>query len=271
MANRIAVESVTNPFAFEPGESSLVMFNPLAKLAFLIAATSSAMHASLGFLVALFATGILLLSKLPRATAGPFFSVIILILFAALVKGIFPGNGRLFDLATLPGSAVYGLRLLSIYVYSRLFYATTRVSEIGDWMTAGLRSLRKIALRKDAKDDTFPKFDPASPPYRPGSLDIFLDPGMFISLILLFLPRIFNMYRRVAEAAEVRGLSISKKNFRRALLMLEQLISMSLLQSWKISLAMELRSYSPYRSIKLSKFKKLDWILVGISAILFLF
>jgi energy-coupling factor transporter transmembrane protein EcfT len=79
------------------------------------------------------------------------------------------------------------------------------------------------------------------------------------------------MYRRVAEAAEVRGLSISKKNFRRALLMLEQLISMSLLQSCKISLAMELRSYSPYRSIKLSKFKELDWILIGISAILFLF
>lgn len=58
MADRIAAESTANPFAFEPGESKLVMFHPLAKLVFLIAATSFAMHAPVGFLLALFVIGI---------------------------------------------------------------------------------------------------------------------------------------------------------------------------------------------------------------------
>lgn len=270
MADRIAAESTANPFAFEPGESKLVMFHPLAKLVFLIAATSFAMHAPVGFLLALFVMGILPLLKLPRAAAGPFYSIIVLMLFATIVRGIFPGDGRIFDLATLPGSAVYGLRLFSIYIYSRLFYATTRVSEIGDWMTAGLRSLRKIACRREAKDNPTSRLNQESTYYRPVSMDISLDPGMFVSLILLFLPRIFNMYRRVAEAGEMRGISISKKNFRRAFLMLGQLISMGLLQSWRISMAMELRGYSPYRSIRLSRFKKQDGILLGLSAIMFL-
>jgi len=101
-------------------------------------------------------------------------------------------------------------------------------------------------------------------------MDISLDPGMFVSLILLFLPRIFNMYRRVAEAGEMRGISISKRTFVVPFLCsaidLDGPLAVVEDSQWQ----WELRGYSPYRSIRLSRFKKQDGILLGLSAIMFL-
>jgi len=251
MANRLA-----NPFAFEPGKSALAALHPLAKLGFLLAVTSVAMQSGIGVLLGLFIVGFLFLIQLPKVSGGTLFSIIVLALFAAFVRGILPGGGRLFDVKTLPASCVYALRLFTVYVYSRLFYATTRVSEIGDWMTAALRSASKPFRRKEKAIKT--------------SFSILHDPGMFFSLALLFLPRIFDTYLRIREAGEVRGIMLSRRNIRRSLLMLEQLIIGSMVQALRTAVAMEVRGYSPQRSIKLRTFEGRDWGMLGLAMALFL-
>jgi energy-coupling factor transporter transmembrane protein EcfT len=250
MANRLA-----NPFAFEPGKSSLATLHPLAKLTFLLAVTSVTMWSGVGLLLGLFAIGFFLLIPLPRAASGTLSSILLLVMFAALVRGILPGDGRLFDAATLPDSGVYALRLFTVYIYSRLFYATTRVSEIGDWMTAAIRAVRR-PFRGRAK----------ATKREPGLLG---DPGMLFSLVLLFLPRIFDTYQRTKEAGEVRGIMLSRRNLRRSLVMLEQLIVGSIEQAWRTAVAMEVRGYSPERSIRLTAFAGRDWGLLVLAIALF--
>jgi len=252
MANRLA-----NPFAFEPGESALATMHPLAKLAFLLGIASAAMRSTLGVLLGLFALGLLVLMRLPRVAGGALLSIALLTAFAALVRGILPGDGRLFDVTTLPASGLYALRLLTVYVYSRLFYATTHVSEIGDWMTAAIRMFHRLfrGKKRDPRKET-------------GILE---DPGMLFSLVLRFLPQIFDTYQRIKEAGEVRGIRLSRRNIRRTFLMLEQLIVGSMVQAWRTAVAMDARGYSPQRSLRLREFEVRDWALLAISAALFFF
>ncbi len=278
-------DRLTNPFAFEPGRSALARFHPLAKLGFLLAVTSAAMRARPVFAVVIFTLGVLLSIRIPRASSGALRAIAILVLFAALVRGIFPGDGRLFDVGSLPESALYAVRLFSVYLFSRIFYATTRVSEIGDWLTMAVRAARTIWRRFTAvlrPRRALPRREGGGVPHstpdiRPVPLaatshaepSILSDPGMLFSIVLLFLPRIFDAYARIREAGEMRGISLSRKNARRSLAMLEQLIIESMMLAFRTSLAMRVRGYSPERSLQLSVFKGLDWALLAASVGLF--
>lgn len=265
-------DDTLNPFAFEAGKSWLTVFHPVAKLAFLIAVAAAAMRSEPGLLAALFLIAFVGQISLPRAGKGALYSISALILFSALVRGILPGDGRIFDVGTLSDSAIYALRLLTVYLYSRLFYATTRVSEIGDWMTAFARMMRIIARPRqhDASTKSLAR------PEDNDCLDIhqasiLSDPGMLFSLVLLFLPRIFDTYQRIREAGEVRAINLSRRNLRRSLAMLEQLIIESVVQAWRTAAAMEIRAYSPSRTLRLQKFARGDWAMAGAAiALLFL-
>lgn len=266
-------DRLTNPFAFEPGRSALARLHPLAKLAFLLAATSAAMQARTAVLLTLIGLALAFSIRIPRAGSAPLRAIALLALFAGLVRGIFPGDGRLFDSSTLPGSGLYAARLFGVYLFSRLFYATTRVSEIGDWLTAAVRALRtgwqrfRAALSGAAKRAELNAAGRLPSSRAPSILS---DPGMLFSMVLLFLPRIFDAYTRVREAGEVRGISLSRKNSGRSLVMLEHLIVESLTIAFRTSLAMRLRGYSPERTLRLSTLKVRDWTLIALSAGLFL-
>jgi len=260
-----------NPFAFEAGKSPLTVFHPVAKLAFLIAVASAAMRSEFGLLAALFLIAFIGQFSMPRAGKGALYSI------SALVRGIFPGDGRIFDVGTLPDSGIYALRLLTVYLYSRLFYATTRVSEIGDWMTAFTRKMYRIAglgqryvsAQSSAAAAVNNRPTIHNNNFRQAS--ILSDPGMLFSLVLLFLPRIFDTYQRIREAGEVRAINLSRRNLRRSLAMLEQLIIASIVQAWRTAAAMEIRAYSPSRTLRLQKFAWGDWTITGTAiALLFL-
>ncbi|MFZ5860554.1 MAG: energy-coupling factor transporter transmembrane component T family protein [Spirochaetota bacterium] len=270
-------DDTLNPFAFEAGKSWLAVFHPVAKLAFLIAVASAAMRSEPGLLAALFLIAFIEQFSMPRAGKGALYSISVLILFSALVRGILPGDGRIFDVGTLSDSAIYALRLLTVYLYSRLFYATTRVSEIGDWMTAFTRTMRRI-VGVGQRDVSAQSSAAAAVNNRPTihnnnirQASILSDPGMLFSLVLLFLPRIFDTYQRIKEAGEVRAINLSRRNLRRSLAMLEQLIIASIVQAWRTAAAMEIRAYSPSRTLRLQKFAWGDWTMAGAAiALLFL-
>jgi energy-coupling factor transporter transmembrane protein EcfT len=53
--------------------------------------------------------------------------------------------------------------------------------------------------------------------------------------------------------------------------MLEQLIIASIVQAWRTAAAMEIRAYSPARTLRLQKFAWGDWAMAGAAiALLFL-
>jgi len=265
-------DRLTNPFAFEPGRSALARFHPLAKLGFLLAVSSAVMRARPAFAAALFALALILSIRIPRAGTGPLQAIVLLALFAAIVRGILPGDGRLFDVGTLPESALYAARLFSVYLYSRIFYATTRVSEIGDWLTAAVRAARTgwrritaLLRPRRALPRRADRAMPSAATLRAES-SILSDPGMLFSIVLLFLPRIFDAYSRIREAGEMRGISLSRRNARRSLAMLEHLIVESMMIAFRTSLAMRVRGYSPERGLRLSALRGFDWALLAASA-----
>lgn len=252
-----------NPFAFEPAQSPLGRFHPVAKFLVLAAITAVIMRVDTWPLLLLFALGLAGQLGLARQNARYFAPIVILALFSALVRGLFPEGGGLFDAATLPESLRYGLRLATVFLFSRLFYATTQIGAIGDWLTAVVRHVLDKARHLAGKLGLFRRRDYAS------SRNIIEDPGMLFSLSLLFLPRMFDASQRIQEAAEVRGFSLSGRNAGRSLQILERLVISGLLQAHRTAAAMELRAYTPRRALRLVPFRPRDWALIGLALALF--
>jgi energy-coupling factor transporter transmembrane protein EcfT len=223
------------------------------------------MHAPPSILLALFALSFLLASRIPRASRAPLYSIIALGIFSGIVRGIFPGDGSVFDITTVPGSALYAVRLLCVYSYSRIFYATTKVSEIGDWLTVVVRVTRSTWQRITGKM----RADRHADHQGQSSSSILADPGMLLMLVLLFLPRIFDTYQRIREAGEIRGNAISGKNLFRAYSMLELLIIESMDRAWQTSIAMRVRGYSPERSLRITPLVARDYAVLVASFAMF--
>lgn len=150
-------------------------------------------------------------------------------------------------MAALPDSAVYLARLLVMTLAARVFYRTTTSMDAGDAISAVFRTL----------------------PGMKGS-----DPGFFIGLSASFLPRCFDRYRGVAEAAAARGFGAARSGHKhkampvrqrvRSFLMLAETGIVSLLSSaTRTAEAMEARGYTPDRLLSPSRFRLKDVAGIG--------
>jgi energy-coupling factor transporter transmembrane protein EcfT len=97
--------------------------------------------------------------------------------FSALLRFFGPTEE---PLALLEASAVYGLRLLAAFLAGRLFYSSTRPSELRDSLTRITRRLRPLRG---------------------------FDLGLGLSMIIGFIPLIFEEWASSREAARSRGLA----------------------------------------------------------------
>jgi energy-coupling factor transporter transmembrane protein EcfT len=249
-----------NPFAFEPQGSPLAGISALAKGIFLLCVSVAAMKYRLIPLSMLACAGLLI-----QCAAGISFHgmgktslfIFYLSLFSAIVRGILPGEGRFFAIETLPDSALYSLRLVSVFIYARLYYVSTKSAALGDFLTNASRKISRL-LRPAPKKKPFVTQTKGSRTSPAGEAGILSDPGMLLSLSLLFLPRVFENYTRVRDAAVLRGFGASRKKFLQVLPMLQTFIFMSIKGALLTARAMELRGYSSGRTLDREKFDGVD-------------
>lgn len=199
---------------------------------------------SFGFfpLALLMAGAIVLMTsmRLPfRGMGKPALVIAWLLAFSALVRGILPGDGRLFAIETLPATGLYAMKLAVIFLFARIYYISTKASELGDILSI---AARKIGVRAD--------------------------PGMMLSLSLHFLPRVFENYRKVREAAELRGLGVGGHRMKNLLPMIHTYMFMSIKGALTTARAMETRGYSEARTIRLRGISMKDGVIVAAGCLL---
>lgn len=259
-----------NPFAYEPLDSPLRSMSALPKAAALVclsAAAFSVGSASLPVLALLVLLASLALRIRAKGSGPALRGLAFLITLSALMRGILPGDGRLFALESLPGSLTYALRLAVVFFGARMFYLTTRVAELGDsltWLSRRLGRRRCEGRRREARSLKASRAEPDSPPR-----SLFLaDPGVFLTLSLLFLPRVFEQYRKTREAAIMRGYGVKRQKPAATLAYLLAIIFTSMKGALRTAVAMEARGYSPQRTIRPVLFSRADLPIVAASILL---
>ena len=237
------LEPMTNPFAYRESHNPLSRLAAGPKALFLLCLATAAMTfgpVPLGFLLA----GGIILWRVTRTAVGDSKEVPLFILgisaAAALLKGLIPGDGRIFAVETLGPSAMYAARLAAAYFYAQTFYLSTRIAQLGDLLTGLFRKL----VSKAAMEDSSP----------------LKDPGLIVTLTLLFLPRVFDDFIRVREAAALRGYGAGKKSIGRGLAILTTTILVAVKGGLKTAKALEARAYSSSRTLETRKLTRMDWI-----------
>ena len=238
-----------NPFGYEETSGLLDGLSAVAKAFFLGCLSISAMAFGPVPTIILFVCGLALhtaegISFTPTIKAGTY--ILWLAVFAAALRGILPGDGRIFAVETLRESGLYAARLLLIFLYARLFYVSTRVADLGSFLTAAVRLFRKKAVRSGLS----------------------ADPGMLLILSMLFLPRTFDSYVRVRDAAALRGFSAGPMRFRKLSSMIETVVFMGMKNALLAARALETRGYSSLRTIDLPRFRISDGISVALGIVL---
>ncbi len=238
-----------NPFGYEETSGLLDGLTAVAKAFFLGCLSLAAMSFGPAAVVILLFCGVVLhaaegISFAPTFKAGAY--ILWLAGFAAALRGILPGDGRLFAAETLGESSLYAVRLLLIFLYARLFYVSTRVADLGSFLTAAVRLFTR------SKDRT----------------GLSTDPGMLLILSMLFLPRTFDAYTRVRDAAALRGFTAGPMRFRKLSGMIETVVFMGMKNALLAAKALETRGYSSQRTISLPRFRASDGISIFIGLLL---
>lgn len=261
-----------NPFAFEPLGSPLAGISALAKSIFLLCVSMAAMKYKLVPLSMLAGAGLLIQCATGisfRGMGKTALFIVYLSLFSAVVRGILPGDGRFFAVETLSDSALYSLRLAVVFIYARLYYVSTKASALGEFFTNATRKISGFFRRAQPRALPSGIRDEGNKNLT-AEAGILSDPGMLLSLSLLFLPRVFENYMKVKDAAALRGYGSGRKKIVHFLPMLQTFIFMSIKGALLTARAMELRGYSSKRTIGSEKFKGSDFVIAAMGASLIL-
>jgi energy-coupling factor transporter transmembrane protein EcfT len=252
-----------NPFAYEPLDSPLRSMSALPKGVALVCLSAAAFRAGFALLVglAVVLAALSLALKTGFKGAGPALrGLALLIAISALMRGLLPGDGRFFAAESLPASLTYALRLGIVFIGARMFYLSTRIAELGDSLSL---LARRIGSGRGSGSAGHSSAGDEAP--RP----LFLtDPGTFFTLALLFLPRVFEHFRKTKEAAIMRGYGSRRQKPAATLAYLLAIIFTSIKGALRTAVAMEARGYSTRRTLDPTLFSRSDLPLLASSIVL---
>jgi energy-coupling factor transporter transmembrane protein EcfT len=246
-----------SPFRFEWGEGPARRLHPLSKLAVLLSLSLASAGAGAAGLVllGLLAAAVLVLSGAFRHGLKEGLRVLFqdarFLLPLALVILVFrvldPFGPRLLRLGELPGCALYIARLVLVFAYAEAFFRSTTTGELA----AGTSALARALFRR--RD---------------------IDPGLYLSLAVGFIPRCFEAWERTRDAALARGYTGSGghagggsggrgrvgalRRLRASLLLLESFIASSIAAALRTADALDARAYDPGRSLAPTRLKPAD-------------
>ena len=243
--------ALARPFRFDSGDYPARRLHPLSKLAALLAlslAVSAAAGATLPA-VALCASGALAsagsfrngLAEGLRGLARDARFLAPLAVFVALFRVLDPWGERLLQPAELPGAALYMLRMVLLFALAEAYFRSTTSEELA---SAASAAARRVTRRGD------------------------IDPGIYLSLAVGFIPRCFEAYGRSREAALVRGFGGRRgrrPSLRSSLLVLESFVVGCVKAAIATAEALEARGYTPSRSLPERRLRAADAALAAAS------
>lgn len=246
-----------SPFRFTWGDYPARRVHPLSKLAALLSASFAAVRAPTLWLAALAGLGFLAL-----ASAGAFrpnmrqgFAALArnarfllpLGVFIILFRVIDPWGSSLFQPGEILPALLYISRLAVVFIFAEAYFRSTSAEELAAATTG-------LARRLTRRDN--------------------LDPGLFLSLAVNFIPRCFDAWERSRDAARTRGYGGKKggiPRFHSSLILLESFIATNIRQALSTSEALETRCYTPARGIAPRRFKAADFALLSASIAIAIF
>jgi energy-coupling factor transporter transmembrane protein EcfT len=222
------------PFTYLWSEGPLHALHPLAKLTALLAASWAAMSVSPA---ALFVPAAAALALLAAAGARPrdvahnarfLLPMTGLVLAMRLAAPLPAGASRI---QALVPALLYAARLSLVFLHAEAFYRSTSPGELA---AAATRCARALTGRGD------------------------LDPGIYVSLVVGFIPRLFAAWERSREAAVARGWDPRRPGLHGSSALLASFSMASLRSALATAWALEARCYSAVRTLSGTRFRPGD-------------
>jgi hypothetical protein len=157
-------------------------------------------------------------------------------LFIIPARLIDPWAKAVFDPAAIPGTLAYIARLIAVFLHAEAFYRGTGAFEAADAISA---SARAVTGRAD------------------------IDPGMYAALAILLMPRLLVQAGASLDAARSRGYALRparrgraglprlRRGLAAARAILGSMLKRSLMEGFRRAEALEARSYTPARRLRL--------------------
>ena len=244
--------AAVGPFRFAWGDYPARRLHPLSKLAALLALSVAATTVPAPWLVAVAAAGAAALAAAGafrqgvggalRVLARDMRFLLPLGLFVAVFRVFDPWGPRLFRPAEIYPAALYVARLGAVSTFAEAYFRSTSAEELA---SAATGAARRLSRRED------------------------LDPGLYLSLAVNFIPRCFDAWERCREAALTRGHGGKhgrRPRLRSSLAVLESFVAASIRQALSTAEALEARAYTPARKLAALPFRATDMALLVVSA-----
>lgn len=246
--------AAVGPFSFSWGDFPARHLHPLSKLVALLSLSLASTQVPALWLLPLAAAALAALASAGafrpglaeglRILAHDARFLIPLGLFIAAFRVIDPWGPYLFDPSELQPAALYIARLAMVFAFAEAYFRSTSAGEL----SAAATGLARRLLRRDD-----------------------LDPGLYLSLAVNFIPRCFDAWERAREAALARGYGGRhgrRPRFKASLALLESFIAGSIRSALSTAEALELRGYTPSRTLPAMRFRSADLALASASTVL---